>query len=50
MLFNDMYTFVKRENNFRLLPVLQTAVENKFGRKLIFTELVLTSIMTFVDG
>lgn len=45
-----MYTFVKRENNFHLLPVLQTAVENRFGRKPIFTELVLTGIMTSVDG
>jgi hypothetical protein len=41
---------LSRENNFPLLPVLRQAVENRFGRKPIFTEMMLTGIMTSVDG
>jgi hypothetical protein len=48
MLFNG--TYVCQENNFPLLPVLRKAVENRFVRKPIFTEMMLIGIMTPVYG
>jgi hypothetical protein len=41
---------LSREKNFPLLPVLRKAVENRFVRRPIFTEMMLIGIMTSVDG